>query len=423
MSVHFDTNTWLERRQCTVPFMLDLAFEACDTPFRDFFGFPFATSVLHYRTKGDSAHASWLLREGDVKACGRLLTEALGVPSFRRYFRAAHAETLAQLEAILEQEARHEDRCPSSDVVDRLRNFAAAYVSFYKLGAVAEPVQWWVDDLVAGAAPRREKLGPAVASAISVADECGRTLADRRESTVVEALACLERLGCELAAATECDETDLMWFSPTEVIDLDFDFADLTSEAAARREALVHTLAAYPLDDAEMAAMLSLARDRCRDGLPPAAGVAIFVGHEALAVLRRIDRQLGLLAASAEPQTLHGDVVYRAAEPVYEGICRVVAHPHDDAARELGPGEILVTASTTPDFVPVMRSAGAIITDKAGATSHAAIVARELRIPCIVGTRVATAVLRTGQRLRLDLTSGAIAPAGEIGESHPGIAP
>lgn len=60
-------------------------------------------------------------------------------------------------------------------------------------------------------------------------------------------------------------------------------------------------------------------------------------------------------------------------------------------------GEILVTEMTNPDFVPAMRRASAIVTDKGGATSHAAIVSRELGIPAIVGTSVATSMLKNGE--------------------------
>ena len=60
-------------------------------------------------------------------------------------------------------------------------------------------------------------------------------------------------------------------------------------------------------------------------------------------------------------------------------------------------GELLVTDMTTPDFVPAMKKAAAIVTNKGGQTSHAAIVSRELGIPCIVGLVNATKVLKSGQ--------------------------
>ncbi len=69
------------------------------------------------------------------------------------------------------------------------------------------------------------------------------------------------------------------------------------------------------------------------------------------------------------------------------------------------PGEILVTEMTDPDWEPIMKIAGGIITDKGGRTSHAAIVSRELGTSCIVGTGDATTVLETGQEVTIDCAS------------------
>lgn len=69
-------------------------------------------------------------------------------------------------------------------------------------------------------------------------------------------------------------------------------------------------------------------------------------------------------------------------------------------------GEVLVTEITDPDWEPIMKIASAIVTDKGGRTSHAAIVSRELGIPCIVGTENATQVLSGGEQVTVDCSSG-----------------
>ncbi len=69
-------------------------------------------------------------------------------------------------------------------------------------------------------------------------------------------------------------------------------------------------------------------------------------------------------------------------------------------------GDVLVAPMTTPDFVPAMKKACAIVTDQGGRTSHAAIVSRELGIPCIVGAAGATTILKDGQRVTVDGSSG-----------------
>lgn len=69
-------------------------------------------------------------------------------------------------------------------------------------------------------------------------------------------------------------------------------------------------------------------------------------------------------------------------------------------------GDILVTEKTSPDYVPAMKRSAAIVTETGGATSHAAIVSRELGIPCVVGTGTATHILKMGQTVSVDGAKG-----------------
>ncbi len=71
-------------------------------------------------------------------------------------------------------------------------------------------------------------------------------------------------------------------------------------------------------------------------------------------------------------------------------------------------GDILVTGMTTPEFVPAMQRAAAIVTDDGGMLCHAAIVSRELGIPCVVGTRVATKALADGEEVEVDAVKGIV---------------
>lgn len=71
-------------------------------------------------------------------------------------------------------------------------------------------------------------------------------------------------------------------------------------------------------------------------------------------------------------------------------------------------GDILVTDMTTPDFVPAMKRAVAIVTNKGGQTSHAAIVSRELGVPCVVGTKTATTTLKQGRVITVDGAAGKV---------------
>lgn len=95
-----------------------------------------------------------------------------------------------------------------------------------------------------------------------------------------------------------------------------------------------------------------------------------------------------------------------AAPGMASGTVRVIGSRED--AAELIEGEVLVTHMTAPDWVPLMRKAAAIVTDSGGMTCHAAIVSRELGIPCVVGTADATKVLRDGQVVTVDAGQGIV---------------
>lgn len=95
-----------------------------------------------------------------------------------------------------------------------------------------------------------------------------------------------------------------------------------------------------------------------------------------------------------------------------EGKIRVIKDVRDIG--QFKKGEVLVTEITDPDWEPIMKIASAIVTDKGGRTSHAAIVSRELGTPCIVGSGKATQLLKTGMDATIDCSSG------EVGKIYKG---
>ena len=130
-----------------------------------------------------------------------------------------------------------------------------------------------------------------------------------------------------------------------------------------------------------------------------------------------------LFIVQARPETVHSQrkglkfTVYELKEKgkvlveglavgdkVASGKVRVITDPNK--MDEFRPGEVLVTTITDPDWEPIMKEAAAIITDRGGRTSHAAIVARELGIPAVVGTEKATRVLKTGQEVTVSCVEG-----------------
>jgi pyruvate, water dikinase len=95
-----------------------------------------------------------------------------------------------------------------------------------------------------------------------------------------------------------------------------------------------------------------------------------------------------------------------AAPGTGSGPVRVLMTPAEAPSMQVG--EVLVAPMTTPDWVPAIRRAVALVTDGGGMTCHAAIVARELGVPCIVGARTATSVLRDGEVVTVDGVRGVV---------------
>ena len=95
-----------------------------------------------------------------------------------------------------------------------------------------------------------------------------------------------------------------------------------------------------------------------------------------------------------------------AAPGIVAGKVRILQSATDGGALQVG--EVLVAPMTSPDWVPTMRRAAALVTDGGGITCHAAIASRELRVPCVVGARRATEVLRDGEVVTVDGAGGAV---------------
>ena len=87
-----------------------------------------------------------------------------------------------------------------------------------------------------------------------------------------------------------------------------------------------------------------------------------------------------------------------------KGRAFVTMSAHD--AKNIKEGEILVTSMTSPDFIVAIKKAAAIVTNEGGILCHAAIVSREFGIPCIVGTQIATKLIKTGDLIEVDCNHG-----------------
>lgn len=103
---------------------------------------------------------------------------------------------------------------------------------------------------------------------------------------------------------------------------------------------------------------------------------------------------------------LSGQVACVGEGGIVRGVVKIVNTVKD--AKKFKEGDILVSICTTPNLVSIMKKAGAIITDIGGLTSHAAIVSRELKVPCVIGTKIATKALKDGNVVEVDINKGIV---------------
>jgi phosphohistidine swiveling domain-containing protein len=108
-------------------------------------------------------------------------------------------------------------------------------------------------------------------------------------------------------------------------------------------------------------------------------------------------------ASLSDIKEICGSVAFKG---FVKGIVRVVHNISE--IQDFNEGEILIVNQTTPEFIPAMKKALAFVTDQGGITCHAAIVAREMKKPCIIGTKIATKVLKDGDLVEVDANQGIV---------------
>ena len=125
----------------------------------------------------------------------------------------------------------------------------------------------------------------------------------------------------------------------------------------------------------------------------------ILIGVEA------IKKNMELATDNKDDQSteVKGQVAFRGK--ITGRVCVVM---RDSDFPKFKEGDILVASMTRPEFVPLMKMASAFVTDEGGITCHAAIVARELKKPCIIGTKIATKVLKDGDLVEVDADNGIV---------------
>lgn len=128
-------------------------------------------------------------------------------------------------------------------------------------------------------------------------------------------------------------------------------------------------------------------------------GFALFSGDKAKNLIKLFEKQKSTI------HDLRGFVACNGGLDRFRGKVSIVKDPKKET---LTVGNILVTTMTRPDFVPLMRKSSAIITDEGGISCHAAIVSRELNIPCVVGVQAGTKILKNNDMVEMNLRHGLV---------------
>jgi len=147
-------------------------------------------------------------------------------------------------------------------------------------------------------------------------------------------------------------------------------------------------------------------RDKCFVGLWKNGKANYYSGNRAEEIAKQ---ELGPLYKISATNELEGT----PANPgKFSGIARILYAGNMENLREVRKsfkkGEILITEMTQPNVMDIASKAGAVVTDEGGMLSHAAIISRELKIPCIVGTHFATTLIKNGDKVEVDANKGIV---------------
>lgn len=254
-----------------------------------------------------------------------------------------------------------------------------------------------------------ELLPPYERNIAVLASSIGGSLIDRRKKTIMISNAAFDRILGEVARRTGVEISDCRLLIPQELGDFLSSPEEYRQRFEEREKRFLVFQGDFPLLDELFGDVATTAE---REDLTYNAFVMLdpFIaeGAEADKTIEQLNSRLNFLAEveAVAFEKLQGvTTYYDPAEPIIVGTVRVVKDPKTE---KLETGEVLVAPSTTPDYADAIRRCRAIVTDWGGQTSHAAIVSRELKKPCVIGTNYASQVLHNGDKIQLDLKQGVV---------------
>ncbi len=252
-------------------------------------------------------------------------------------------------------------------------------------------------------------LPPYHRSIAVLASSIGGSLIDRRKKIIMIANAAFDHILSEVARRTANDVNACRLLIPQELSYYLKSPAEYRERFEERKKRFLVFQGDFPLLDelfGDVAAKVQ--KEDLQYDTFAMTEPFIAEGAEADRAIEQLNSRLNFLAGgvAVPSEQLKGvTTYYDPAEPIIEGTARLIRDPKTE---RLEVGEILVAPSTTPDYANAINRCKAIVTDWGGQTSHAAIVSRELKKPCIIGTNYASQVLRSGDMIQLDLEKSVV---------------
>jgi len=243
---------------------------------------------------------------------------------------------------------------------------------------------------------------------VGLSNSIGSVLIDNRKRTIMLSNSVFDSLLAIVAKATSSSLEDIHLLIPQELRSFIDDPTAYQERFEERRKLFVCVQTDFPVVEELIKGIDASSEESVLSWRVPAMTEPyIAEGIVAEETLSKLNQTMNLFGCEAERgNSLHGVVAfYDPSDAVVEGVVRVIRNPKSE---RLLDGEILVAPSTTPDYLSAINKCKAIITDWGSQTSHAAIVSRELKKSCIIGTNYASQLLKTGQKVRLDFGAGSI---------------
>lgn len=251
-----------------------------------------------------------------------------------------------------------------------------------------------------------EKLLPQyLQDIVKISNEFGGQLGDKRKEMVMKSLGALDKILNVIASRTKYSLENIHMLIPHEMDDFTLNYKNYEERFIRRRNGLLIYHTDLPLLDE---ITYQEKNENILNWKVALMNEPLVVEEKQVSeILEKLNKYYNLFNYNLfEKNNLKGTIVYKdKGKTRIRGKVKIIKDPKKE---KINKDEILVATSTTPDFINAIHNAQAVITDWGGLTSHAAIITRELKKPCIVGTNYATSILNDNDEVEIDLENGVV---------------